>query len=34
MDNRQWLRTVAALNRLPEVLKQLKAQQKKDDPGE
>lgn len=34
MDNRAWLRTVAALNRLPEVLKQLKAQQKKEDPGE
>lgn len=33
MDNRAWLRTVAALNRLPEVLKQLKAQ-KKEDPRE
>jgi UDP-3-O-[3-hydroxymyristoyl] glucosamine N-acyltransferase len=34
MDNRAWLRTVAAVNRLPEVLKQLKEQQKKDEAGE
>jgi UDP-3-O-[3-hydroxymyristoyl] glucosamine N-acyltransferase len=31
MDNRAWLRTVASLNRLPEVLKQLKAVKKKED---
>jgi len=34
MDNRAWLRTVAAINRLPEVLKQLKAQLKKEAPSE
>lgn len=34
MDNRAWLRTVAALNRLPELLKQLKSQQKKDGASE
>jgi len=34
MDNRAWLRTVAAINRLPEVLKQLKAQQKKEESSE
>jgi UDP-3-O-[3-hydroxymyristoyl] glucosamine N-acyltransferase len=34
MDNRAWLRTVAAINRLPELLKYLKTQQKKEEPGE
>jgi UDP-3-O-[3-hydroxymyristoyl] glucosamine N-acyltransferase len=34
MDNRAWLRTVAAVNRLPDALKQLKAQQKRVEPGE
>jgi UDP-3-O-[3-hydroxymyristoyl] glucosamine N-acyltransferase len=34
MDNRAWLRTVAAINRLPELLKHLKTQQKKEEPGE
>jgi UDP-3-O-[3-hydroxymyristoyl] glucosamine N-acyltransferase len=34
MDNRAWLKTVAALNWLPEVLKQLKAKQKKEEPSE
>jgi len=34
MDNRAWLRSVAAINRLPDLLKQLKSQPKKEVPGE